>query len=363
VENIVEPGPRSLKKQSPEHKKIILDCDPGHDDAVALLLAHGNPDIELLAVTTVVGNQTLEKVTRNALAVGTIAGITGVPFAAGCGRPLVRSIETAPDIHGESGMDGPALPESTIQLDPRHAVDLIIDTVMAHEPGTVTLVPTAGLTNIALAARKEPRIVERVKEVVLMGGGYHVGNWSAVAEFNIIIDPEAAHIVFNEKWPVVMVGLDLTHQALATPDVVEKIAAIGTKPAKFVTELMDFFAHTYKDAQGFDSPPVHDPCAVAYVIDPSIVSTRKVPVNIELQGTLTLGMTVADFRAPAPADCHTSVAVDLDHERFWNLVTDALVNIGEPYDGEGSEGEPGTEGDAAGVERQERAPLTAGGVK
>jgi purine nucleosidase len=363
VENIVEPGPRSLKKQSPEHKKIILDCDPGHDDAVALLLAHGNPDIELLAVTTVVGNQTLEKVTRNALAVGTIAGITGVPFAAGCGRPLVRSIETAPDIHGESGMDGPALPESTIQLDPRHAVDLIIDTVMAHEPGTVTLVPTAGLTNIALAARKEPRIVERVKEVVLMGGGYHVGNWSAVAEFNIIIDPEAAHIVFNEKWPVVMVGLDLTHQALATPDVVEKIAAIGTKPAKFVTELMDFFAHTYKDAQGFDSPPVHDPCAVAYVIDPSIVSTRKVPVNIELQGTLTLGMTVADFRAPAPADCHTSVAVDLDHERFWNLVTDALVNIGEPYDGEGGEGEPGTEGDAAGVERQERAPLTAGGVK
>ena len=215
---------------NPERRKIILDCDPGHDDAVAMLLAHGNPDIELLAVTTVVGNQTLERVTRNALSVGTIAGITGVPFAAGCDRPLVRSIETAPDIHGESGMDGPAQPESSIELDPRHAVDLIIDTVMAHEPGTVTLVPTAGLTNIAMAARKEPRIVERVKEVVLMGGGYHVGNWSAVSEFNIIIDPEAAHIVFNEPWPVVMVGLDLTHQALATPEVVEKIAAVGTGP-------------------------------------------------------------------------------------------------------------------------------------
>lgn len=317
-----------------ERKKIILDCDPGHDDAVALLLAHGNPDIELLAVTTVVGNQTLEKVTRNALTVGTIAGVTGVPFAAGCDRPLVRTIETAPDIHGETGMDGPAQPESTIKLDPRHAVDLIIETIMAHEPGTVTLVPTAGLTNIAMAARKEPRIVERVKEVVLMGGGYHVGNWSAVAEFNIIIDPEAAHIVFNEKWPVVMVGLDLTHQALATPDVVEKIAAVGTKPAKFVMELMEFFTKTYKDAQGFDYPPVHDPCAVAYVIDPSIVSTRKVPVDIELQGKLTLGMTVADFRAPAPADCNTSVAVDLDHEKFWNLVTDALVRIGEPTDSE-----------------------------
>lgn len=310
-------------------KKIILDCDPGHDDAVAMLLAWGSPEIELLAVTTVVGNQTLAKVTNNALVVGTIAGITGVPFAAGCARPLVRTIENAPEIHGESGMDGPEQPTPTIQLDPRHAVDLIIDTIMAHETGTVTLVPTAGLTNIAMAARKEPRIVERVKEVVLMGGGYHEGNWSAVAEFNIKIDPEAAHIVFNEKWPVVMVGLDLTHQALATPDVVAAIEAVGTKPAKFVMELMDFFAKAYKDAQGFDYPPVHDPCAVAYVIDPSVMTTQKVPVDIELTGTLTLGMTVADFRAPAPADCNTSVAVKLDHAKFWNMVTDALVRIGE----------------------------------
>jgi purine nucleosidase len=310
-------------------QKIILDCDPGHDDAVAILLAHGSPAIELLAVTTVVGNQTLAKVTQNALATGTIAGITGVPFAAGCARPLVRTIENAPAIHGESGMDGPTLPEPTIELDPRHAVDLIIDIIMAHEPGTVTLVPTGGLTNIAMAARKEPRIVERVKEVVLMGGGYHTGNWSAVAEFNIIIDPEAAHIVFNESWPVVMVGLDLTHQALATDEVVAKIKAVGTGPAKFVCELMDFFAHAYKGVQGFDFPPVHDPCAVAYVIDPTIVTTRKVPVDIELAGKLTLGMTVADFRAPAPEDCNTSVAVDLDHERFWDLITDALVRIGD----------------------------------
>lgn len=310
-------------------QKIILDCDPGHDDAVAILLAHGSPAIELLAVTTVVGNQTLAKVTQNALATGTIAGITGVPFAAGCARPLVRTIENAPAIHGESGMDGPTLPEPTIELDPRHAVDLIIDIIMAHEPGTVTLVPTGGLTNIAMAARKEPRIVDRVKEVVLMGGGYHTGNWSAVAEFNIIIDPEAAHIVFNESWPVVMVGLDLTHQALATDEVVAKIKAVGTGPAKFVCELMDFFAHAYKGVQGFDFPPVHDPCAVAYVIDPTIVTTRKVPVDIELAGKLTLGMTVADFRAPAPEDCNTSVAVDLDHERFWDLITDALVRIGD----------------------------------
>ena len=311
-------------------RKIILDCDPGHDDAIAILLAHGNPHIELLAVTTVVGNQTLEKVTRNALAVAEIAGIVGVPFAAGCPRPLVRTIEVAADIHGESGMDGPELPESSRELDGRHAVDLIIDTIMASEPGEITLVPTGGLTNIALAARKEPRIVSRVREVVLMGGGFHVGNWSATAEFNIIIDPEAAHIVFNESWPMTMVGLDLTHQALATPEVRARIEAIGTAPSRFVGELLDFFASTYLEAQGFTHPPVHDPCAVAYVIDPSVMTVRKTPLDVELTGTLTLGMTVADFRSPPPADCTTQVAVDLDTEKFWALIEDALHRIGEP---------------------------------
>ncbi|MFE0102421.1 nucleoside hydrolase [Streptomyces sp. NPDC059009] len=310
-------------------RKIILDCDPGHDDAIAMLLAHGNPDVELVAVTTVVGNQTLEKVTRNALSVARIANITGVPFAAGCPRPLVREVETAPDIHGESGIDGPVMPEPTLGLDPRHAVDLIIDTVMSHEPGEITIVPTAGLTNIALAVRKEPRIAERVREVVLMGGGYHEGNWSPVAEFNIKIDPEAAHIVFNERWPVTMVGLDLTHQALATPEVTERIAKVGTGPAVFVGELLDFFGAMYLENQGFTAPPVHDPCAVAYVIDPSVMTVRKAPVDIELTGTLTLGMTVADFRAPAPDDCRTQVAVKLDHQRFWDLVVDALVRIGD----------------------------------
>ena len=310
-------------------KKIILDCDPGHDDAIALLLAHGNPNIELLAVTTVVGNQTLNKVTRNALSVARIANITNVPFAAGAVRPLVRNIEIAPDIHGDSGLDGPVLPEPTIELDNRHAIDLIIDIIMSHPPKTVTLVPTGGLTNIAMAVRKEPKIAERVKEVVLMGGGYHVGNWSAVAEFNIKIDPEAAHIVFNEKWPLTMVGLDLTHQALATPEVIEKIAAIKTKPAKFVLEMLEFFGKMYKQAQGFTYPPVHDPCAVAYVINPELIKTKRVPVDIELTGTLTLGMTVADFRFPADERCHTQVATELDHTGFWDLIVDSLKRIGE----------------------------------
>jgi purine nucleosidase len=311
-------------------KKIILDCDPGHDDAIALILAHGNPEIELLAVTTVHGNQTIENVTRNALAVARIAGITGVPFAAGASRPLVRTAEVADSIHGESGLDGPVLPSPLTEVDPRHAVDLIIDTVMENPPATVTLVPTGALTNIALAVRKEPRIAERVKEVVLMGGGYHGGNWSAAAEFNIVIDPEAAHIVFNEKWKLTMVGLDLTHQALATPDVVAAIAAVGTGPSRFVVELLEFFAESYRTAQGFEHPPVHDPCAVALVIDPTVMTVARVPLNVELTGTLTLGMTVADFRAEAPVDCTTHAALALDHSKFWSLIVDALERIGDP---------------------------------
>jgi purine nucleosidase len=310
-------------------RKIILDCDPGHDDAVAIVLAHGSPRIDLVALTTVAGNQALEKVTRNALSVATVLGMTGVPIARGCSRPLVRPVEVAQSIHGDSGMEGPRLREPTSELDRRHAVDLIIDTVLAHDPGEITLVPTGALTNIALAARIEPGIVERVREVVLMGGGFHAGNWSPVAEFNIKIDPEAAHIVFHEPWPVTMVGLDLTHQALATPQVAERIRAVGTTPAQFVLELFEFFTEAYRQNQGFEFPPVHDPCAVAYVIDPDVMTVRRAPVDIELTGTLTLGMTVTDLRGPAPPDCHTQVAVTLDHGRFWGLVVDALERIGE----------------------------------
>ena len=308
-------------------RKIILDCDPGHDDAIAMILAAGNPAIDLLGITTVGGNQTLSKVTHNTLSVARVARMSGVPVHAGCARPLVREVEVAEGIHGDSGLDGVELPEPISQVGSRHAVDYIIDTIMEHEPGTVTLVPTGPLTNIALAVRKEPRIAERVQEVVLMGGGYHTGNWSATAEFNIIVDPEAAHIVFNEKWPLTMVGLDLTHQALATPEVEEKIKAIGSECSEFVLGLFAFFRKAYKEAQGFEHPPVHDPCTVAYLIDPSIVTTQKVPLDVELRGELTLGMTVADFRAPAPEGCTTQVAVDLDHERFWNLDIQAIEAV------------------------------------
>lgn len=308
-------------------RKILLDCDPGHDDAVAMLLAQGSPQIEVLGVSTVGGNQTLDKVTRNALGLATAFGMTQVPIAAGCARPLVRRQWVAAEIHGDSGLGGVRLPQPSVRLDSRHGVQLIIDTIMSSVPGEVTLVPTGPLTNIALAARLEPRIVERVREVVLMGGGQHTGNVTPVAEFNVHTDPEAAHIVFHEPWPVTMVGLDLTHQALATDDVVNDLASVPGPVSDLIVDLFGFFRRAYGHARGFAAPPVHDPCAVAYCIDPSIVETVRVPLDVELGGRLTDGMTVADFRTAPPPDCHTRVATKLDVPRFWALVRDALERV------------------------------------
>lgn len=306
--------------------QVILDCDPGHDDAVALLLALGNPAVDLLGVTTVAGNQTLEKVTRNALSVLALSGRAGegVGVYPGCGRPLVRQLAVAADIHGESGLDGVELPVPSAAPRDEHAVDFIVRTVMERPEGTVTLVPTGPLTNIALAVRREPRLATRVREVVLMGGGYQRGNTTPVAEFNIWTDPEAAHIVFNEEWPLTMVGLELTHQALATSEVVAEIAGIGSPVSDFVVGLLGFFRQAYQQRQGFPDPPVHDPCTIAYLIDPAVLTTRRAPLDVELRGDLTAGMTVADFRGPAPEDCRSQVAVTLDRERFWTLVVSAL---------------------------------------
>lgn len=311
-------------------KKIILDCDPGHDDAVAILLALGNPKIDLVGVTTVGGNQSLEKVTYNARAVLEKAHATTIPVYAGCDRPLIRPQEVAASIHGKSGLDGVDLPEPSRPLEDMHAVNYLIKTVMESEPGTITLVPTGPLTNIALACRLEPKIIDRVKEVVLMGGGYHKANWSAVAEFNIKVDPEAAHIVFNESWRLTMVGLDLTHQALCTPEVQKRIENIGIPLAQFVSDSMDFFRQAYKDNQNFVDPPVHDPCTIAYLIDPSVVQTRRCPLDVEIHGELTSGMTVADLRGPEPSTdkCNTQVATKLDFDKFWDLVTEAIERIG-----------------------------------
>lgn len=312
----------------PTHQ-VILDCDPGHDDAMAILLAAGHPDIDLLAITTCAGNQTIEKVTRNALAVCAVAGID-VPVAAGAAGPLVRQQIVAPDIHGESGLDGPELPAATRDLDPRHGADLIIETLLEHEPRTVTLVPTGPLTNIALAMRKEPAIVDRVKRVVLMGGAYTRGNRTPAAEFNIAADPEAAFAVFDAAWPVTMVGLDLTHQATADAQVKQRIADIGTPLSDFVTEVLAFFTRSYEQHQGFAAPPVHDPCCIAAIADPTVMDTRDAFVTVELAGTWTTGMTVTDFGDAYGHPHNTQVATHLDRDRFWDMMIGSIQRLSAP---------------------------------
>lgn len=308
-------------------RAIILDCDPGLDDAVAMLLAQGNPDVELVAVTTVGGNAPLESVTRNALRLASVAGITA-PVAAGCGRPLLAVPENSAHIHGDDGLGGVTLPEPSVQLDPRHAVQVIVDEVMARPAGSVTLVPIGPLTNIAMAVRQEPRIVERVREVVFMGGSYHTGNATPVAEFNVYADPEAAAIVVGASWPVTMVGLDLTHQVIATRDVVAEIAEVGSEAARVVASLLDVYGDAYRaDNRGFEGAALHDPCAVALVIAPELFERRRAPLGVELTGTLTRGMTVADLRREAPSDCPTQVATGVDTGAFWSLLREALARL------------------------------------
>lgn len=342
-------------------RKIILDCDPGHDDAIAMLLAWGNPNIDLLAVTTVAGNQTLEKVTTNARALARVGNITSVPFAAGADRPLVAPQLIPEEIHGESGLDGPRLPEAGVELEKQHAIELIAQVIEREAPGTVTLVPTGALTNIALFARTYPHLVERVAGVTLMGGGHHTGNMTPAAEFNILADPEAAKIVFEAAWPVTMVGLDVTHKVLAVPERMEQIRAVGTDVAQFIAELVEFFGAAYMDLRRYPGPPLHDPLAVAAVADPQVLTTVAAPVAVETQGEFTRGMTVVDLRRTWGAQHQTAdrpgdpsaigthddyaaagletygdlqesvrhrVGVDVDVDRFFDLLIDALRRIG-----------------------------------
>jgi purine nucleosidase len=314
-------------------RKIILDCDPGIDDVFAILLAHGNPEIDLVAITTVAGNQTLEKVTRNALITASIAGITDVPIAAGATRPLIRPQLLAPQYHGESGLEGAHLAEPTVALDRRHAVDLIIELVMGSEPGEITLVPVGPLTNIALAMQREPEIVSRVAEVILMGGAYSTGNVTPTAEFNVIVDPEAASMVFRGAWKVTMVGLDLTNQATLSHDIMDRIAAIDTQTSLFLRDLFRPYQLAYERLELMPDPPVHDPCAVALVIDPEVMEVKEANIDVELTGAYTYGTTVTAFRDRSflidrENQRRTYVATRLDRDRFWDLVVDAIAAIG-----------------------------------
>jgi purine nucleosidase len=275
----------------------------------------------LAAITTVGGNQTLHRVTTNARTVATVGHLTGVPIVAGSAHPLVRTLATAPDIHGESGLDGPAPVPLTAELTPGHGPQFLAETVLA-DPGRVTVVATGPLTNLALALRLYPELADAVQRVVLMGGSYTRGNVTPAAEFNIFVDPEAAAVVFGAGWDVTMIGLDVTHQALYTPEVAQRLAAIDTAAARWTHELLAFFTASYRATAQMVSPPVHDAVAMACVIDPSLVPVRDAVVQVECASPLTAGMTVVDFGTGAH-----HVGVGLDAERFWELVLAALAAL------------------------------------
>ncbi len=310
-----------------DKRKIILDCDPGHDDAVAILLAAIHPRIELIGITTVAGNAEIEKTTVNALKVCEIAGIPDVPVAQGAAQPLVRKRETAADIHGDSGMDGPSLPDPRKTVISEHAVDFIIRELLAGG-GDITLVPTGPLTNIALAMRKEPAILPKIKEIVIMGGGTF-GNWTPAAEFNIFVDAEAAKVVFESGVPITMFGLDLTHKALVTPEIRDRLQQIGNPVTDFVAELMQFFMYTYKEVFGMQGAPIHDACCVMYCMDPTVFECRKLRVDIETKGEFSYGMTVVDMLGVTGREPNVNVALNLDTERFWDLMVDTLKKYAE----------------------------------
>lgn len=307
----------------------ILDCDPGHDDMVAILLAAAHPRIDLLAITTVAGNGTLERTSYNARAICSMAGIRDVPIAAGAAGPLSGELRTAPSVHGESGLDGAPLPSPDVDLVDEHAVELI-GRLLRESAEPVTLVPTGPLTNIALVITRFPDLIPRIREIVLMGGSTDVGNVEPLAEFNILVDPEAADVVFSCGVDVTMCGLNVTHQALATGDVLNRIRGLGTPLGEMVVLLLSFFGDRYRDIWGLHAPPVHDPVAVARVIDPALVRCEEAHVSVELHGRHTRGATVCDrfgVRGLAP---NAMVATELDAPGFWDLVVAAVDRLGTP---------------------------------
>ena len=305
-----------------ERMKIILDCDPGHDDAVAIMLAARHPAIELLGVTVVAGNQTLENTQRNARRVLQWIG-SRVPVYAGCPGPLVREKIIAADIHGSTGLDGPVFPELTKPLEEEHAVLYIIRTLMASA-GDITMVTTGPMTNLAMAIRLEPRIVPKIRRIVLMGGSYTNGNVTPAAEFNMIADAEAASICFGCSRPVTMIGLDVTRKVLCYPEIVERMRRIGNPASDLFVSLMGHFCRTQKEVFGWEGGPLHDPVTIASLIDPGVITVKPMNVQIDLRSTQSYGRTNCDFfgyqKLPETAD----VAIDIDAARFWDIIEETL---------------------------------------
>lgn len=316
---------------APHHppRKIIIDTDPGQDDAFAILMALASPeDMEVLGVTAVAGNVPLHFTERNARIICELAGMAHVKVFAGCDRPMKRKLVTAEHVHGKTGLDGPVMEEPAMALQPGHAVDFIIETLRSEPPGTVTLCPLGPLTNIATAFERAPDIVGRVQQIVLMGGGYFEGgNITPVAEFNIYVDPEAADIVFKSGINLVVMPLDVTHKALTNRARVEAIRGLGTKVGRVAAEWADFFERFDMEKYGSEGAPLHDPCVIAYLIKPELFRGRHINVEIETQSELTLGMTVADWWGVSGRKANALFIGSVDADGFFALLTERLGRL------------------------------------
>ncbi|GHD99318.1 hypothetical protein U879_09285 [Defluviimonas sp. 20V17] len=309
-------------------RKIIIDTDPGQDDAVAILLALASPELEVLGITAVAGNVPLPLTARNARNVCELAGRPDIKVFAGCDAPLSRKLVTAEHVHGKTGLDGPALPDPKMPLQDAHAVDFLIETLRAEAPGSVTLCPIGPLTNIATAFRRAPDIIPRVQEIVLMGGAYfEVGNITPAAEFNIYVDPEAAAIVFASGAPITVMPLDVTHKALTTRARVEAFRAMGTEPGRMVAEWTDFFERFDIAKYGSEGAPLHDPCVIAWLLQPDLFSGRRINVEIETKGTYTTGMTVADWWGVSGRPANALFIGDVDADGFFRLLTERIARL------------------------------------
>ena len=312
-----------------EPRKIIIDTDPGQDDAAAIMLALGSPDeIELLGITAVAGNVPLSLTERNARVICELCGRFDVKVFAGADKPVARALVTAEHVHGKTGLDGPELAEPTMALQDQHGVDFIIETVLREAPGSVTLCTLGPLTNIALALRKAPEIASRVRELVMMGGGFFEGgNITPAAEFNIYVDPEAADEVFRSGMPIIMMPLDVTHKVLTFKTRVAVIRALGSRPAIAMAEMLEFFERFDIEKYGSDGGPLHDPTVIAYLLKPELFSGRDCNVEIEVQSPLTTGMTVVDWWQVTGRKHNARVMRDIDADGFFALLTERLGRL------------------------------------
>jgi purine nucleosidase len=312
----------------PKAQKIIIDTDPGQDDAVAILLALASPELEILGLTAVAGNVSLNYTEKNALKICELAAKTDIKVFSGAVRPLVRPLVTAEYVHGKTGLDGPDLPEPKMKLQEKHAVDFIVETLMKEDAGTVTLCPLGPLTNIALALIREPKIAGRIKEIVLMGGGFFEGgNITPASEFNIYVDPHAADVVFRSGAPIVMMPLDVTHKALTSARRVEKFRTMGTRAGTATAQMLDFYERFDVEKYGTDGGPLHDPCVIAYLLKPELFKGRECNVAVETGSELTMGMTVVDWWAVTKREKNAMVMRDIDHDGFFDLLLERIGRL------------------------------------